>query len=169
MAKAPAKAAKGAEEAPAGAGKSKKKLIIIIAAALVVLGAGGGGAAFFLMKKGGKKEAEHKEEVAKPKVFVNLDPFTVNLQSTDGDKYLQLTMSLEVEGDETAAAIKNNMPQVKSRIILLLSSKQADDVLSQEGKDKLVEEIIEKVSDPFVPKGDHQKVTGVYFTSFVVQ
>jgi flagellar basal body-associated protein FliL len=42
----------------------------------------------------------------------------VNLQSADGDKYLQVTMSLEVEGDDQATAIKNNMPQVKSRIIL---------------------------------------------------
>lgn len=169
MAKAPAKAApEAAEGAPV---KSKKKLIIIVAAAVVLLAAIGGGAAFFLSKKnaGKDKEKEHKEEVAKVPVFMPLEPFTVNLQSDSGDKYLQVSMTLQVESEEQASLIKANMPQVRSRLLLLLSSKEANDILSNEGKDKLVEEIIEKVSEPFTPKGEEQKVKGVFFTSFVVQ
>jgi flagellar FliL protein len=168
MAKAPAKAApEGGEAAPA---KSKKKLIIIIVAAVLVLAGVGGGAAFFLSKKNSaSKEKEHKAEPAKAPVFLPMEPFTVNLQSEGGDKYLQATMTLEVENEEQATLIKANMPQVRSRLLLLLSSKEAADILTNEGKEKLVEEIIEKVSQPFTPKGEPQKVSGVYFTSFVVQ
>ncbi|MFZ6709039.1 flagellar basal body-associated protein FliL [Undibacterium sp. TC9W] len=167
MAKAPAKAAE-ASDAPAG--KSKKKLLIIIAAVVVLLVAAGGGAAFFLTKKApANKEKEHKAEPAKAPVFLALEPFTVNLQSSDGDKYLQISMTLQVQDEEQVNLIKENMPQVRSRLLLLLSSKDASEILSSEGKEKLVNDIIEKVAQPFTAKGEPQKVSGVFFTSFVVQ
>ncbi len=168
MSKAPAKPAEdGAAPAP---GKSKKKLIIIIVAAVVLLGAIGGGAAIFLSKKGhGKVEKEAHTEPQKPPVFLPLEPFVVNLQSDAGDKYLQLQMTLQVPDEAQSALIKGNAPQVKSRLILLLSSKDAAELLTPEGKDKLITEIIEQVNVPFEPKGEPQKVSGVFFTSFIVQ
>ncbi|MFZ6767019.1 flagellar basal body-associated protein FliL [Undibacterium sp. Di26W] len=169
MAKAPAKAATETSDAPP-AGKSKKKLLIMIAVAVFLLVAVGGGAAILLSKKGAtNKEKEHKAEPAKAPVFLALEPFTVNLQSDGGDKYLQISMTLQVQDEEQVNLIKANMPQVRSRLLLLLSSKDATEILSGEGKEKLVNEVIEKVSLPFVAKGEPQKVSGVFFTSFVVQ
>src|SRR5450830_357307 len=169
MAKAPAKAAPAHGEA-APAGKSKKKLIIIIAAAVLVLAGVGGGAAFFLSKKhSGSKEKEEKVEAPKVSAFLPMEPFTVNLQSDAGDKYLQVTMTLEVEGEEQANLIKANMPQVRSRLLLLLSSKDASEIITADGKKNWYKKLNEKVSQPFAPKGESQKVSGVYFTSFVVQ
>ncbi|GGC99767.1 flagellar basal body-associated protein FliL [Undibacterium terreum] len=169
MSKAPAKAAAAPGEAAAGG--SKKKLIIIIAAVVVLLAGAGGGAAMFLSKKGGgeHKEKEHKAEPAKAPVFLPMEPFTVNLQSEGGDKYLQVTMTLQVPDEETVNLVKLNMPQVRSRLLMLLSSKDATEILTGEGKAKLVEEIMEQASLPFTPKGEPQKITGVFFTSFVVQ
>jgi len=165
MAKAPAK-----PEADAPAGKSKKKLLIIVAGVVLLLVLAGGGAAFFLMKKNSApKEKEHKSEPAKVPVFMPLEPFTVNLQSETGDKYLQVAMSLQVEDAGQVEVIKANLPQVKSRILLLLSSKDAAEILTNEGKEKLIEEIVDRVNQPFVPKGEHQRVISVFFTSFVVQ
>ncbi|PXX46734.1 flagellar basal body-associated protein FliL [Undibacterium pigrum] len=168
MAKAPAKAADAGDAPPAG--KSKKKLLIIIAAVVFLLVAVGGGAAFFLSKKNAApKDKEHKTEPAKAPVFLALEPFTVNLQSDNGDKYLQITMTLQVQDEEQVNLIKANMPQVRSRLLLLLSSKDSTEILSSEGKEKLVNDIIEKVALPFTAKGEPQKVSGVFFTSFVVQ
>lgn len=167
MAKAPAKPAASAEAAPAG--KSKKKLIVIIAAAVLVLGGVGGGAAVFLSKKGSSKEKEHKEEPAKAPVFLAMEPFTVNLQSEGNDKYLQISMTLQVSDEEQVNLIKANMAQVRSRLLLLLSSKDATEILSVDGKEKLVGDIMERVNQPFTAKGEPQKVSGVFFTSFVVQ
>lgn len=170
MAKAPAKpAAAEAPAAPAG-GKSKKKLIVIGAVVILLLGGVGAGAAIFLSKKGGASaQKEHKAEPVKPPVFISLDPFTVNLQSENGDKYLQVTMTLQVPDEEQVTLIKNNMPQVRSRLLMLLSSKDSSEILSGEGKEKLIQQIEKEVDAPFVPKGEPQKVTGVFFTSFVVQ
>lgn len=168
MAKAPAKAATDSGDAPP-AGKSKKKLLIMIAAAVFLLVAAGGGALVMMKKGSPSKEKEHKAEPAKAPVFLALEPFTVNLQSDGGDKYLQISMTLQVQDEEQVNLIKANMPQIRSRLLLLLSSKDATEILSGEGKEKLVNEIIEKVSQPFTAKGEPQKVSGVFFTSFVVQ
>ncbi|MBR7798946.1 flagellar basal body-associated protein FliL [Undibacterium fentianense] len=164
MSKAPAKPA-DSEAAPAG--KSKKKLIVIGAAAVLLLGGIGGGAMYFMKKKPAAKE--HKEEPAKAPVFLPLEPFVVNLQSEFGEKYLQVQMTLQVRDDATVNLIKANLPQVKSRLIMLLSSKNAEELLTPEGKDLLIQEITQQISLPFVPKGEPQDVSGVFFTSFVVQ
>jgi flagellar protein FliL len=168
MSKAPEKAAPADGTTPAV--KSKKKLIIMIVAAVLLLSVAGGGAAFFLSKKNASsKVSEHKAEPAKAPVFLPLEAFVVNLQSETGDKYLQVSMTLQVEDEEQANLLKSNMPQVRSRLLMLLSSKETTEILSSDGKEKLIDEIIEQVKLPFVPKGSPQKVSGVFFTSFVVQ
>ncbi|QJQ04856.1 flagellar basal body-associated protein FliL [Undibacterium piscinae] len=168
MSKAPEKAATSADGATAG--KSKKKLIIMIAAAVLVLAGIGGGAAMFLSKKNhSDKDKEQKSEPAKAPSFLPLESFTVNLQSDTGDKYLQVAMTLQVQDDEQVNLIKANMPQIRSRLLMLLSSKDATELLSAEGKERLIEEIIDQAKLPFTPKGDAQKVSGVFFTSFIIQ
>lgn len=167
MSKAPGKPA--ATDAPAPAGKSKKKLFIMIGVAVLLLSAIGGGAVFMLSGKKNTKEKESKVEVAKAPVFLALEPFIVNLQSDSGEKYLQVQMTLQVSDEAQSNVIKTNSPQVKSRLIMLLSSKDAAELLTPEGKDKLIKEIMEQVNLPFSAKADPQKVSGVFFTSFVIQ
>jgi len=164
MSKAPAKPA-----ADAPVGKSKKKLFIMIGVAVLLLAGIGGVAMFMLSGKKNTKEKEHKEEVTKAPVFLPLEQFIVNLQSESGEKYLQVQMTLRVPDDAQANAIKANAPQVKSRLIMLLSSKDASELLTPEGKEKLIREITTQVNLPFTPKGEPQQVSDVFFTSFVIQ
>lgn len=150
--------------------KSRKTLIIGGALMLVTAAAGGGAAYWFMGKDAGDKPAAPKVEAAKPPVFVVLDSFTVNLQPDDGvDQYLQLAFSLQVADQSTVDQIKLYMPQVRSRLLLLLSSKKASELLTVDGKKKLSEDIIAQVKQPFTPQGKPQDVTGVFFTSFVIQ
>lgn len=167
MAKAPAKP-EPVEEAAAG--KSKKTLFIIIGIVLLLIAGGGAAAWFFMHPSGGAHGKQAEPE--KPPVFVTLDSFTVNLSAgdgEDGDKYLQVAMTLQVPEEKNAENIKTHMPQVRSRILLLLSSKQASELLTSEGKSKLMKEIISEINKPFIPKGESQKVSSVFFTSFVIQ
>ncbi|QGZ39244.1 flagellar basal body-associated protein FliL [Pseudoduganella flava] len=166
-----------AEAAPAGGGK--KKLVIILVAVLILVLGGGGAAAFFLMK-GHASDSDHEEEVVKtkkkkkkhdegPPVYVPVEPFTVNLQPEEGEQYLQLAFTLQVPDAEQSEVIKNNMPKVRSRILLLLSSKKASEINTPEGKQHLAKEILEQVNEPFQDRGDEQEVTEVLFTSFIIQ
>ena len=164
---------KAAEAAPGG---NKKKLLIIILAAVLALGGAGGGAAWFFMHgKGGEEDTpakKHKSAAkAGPPVFQVVEPFTVNLQPGEGggDQYLQLAFTLQVPGLEDAEVIKNNMPKVRSRILLLLSSKHAADINTPDGKRQLASEIIAQIKEPFEEHGSPQELSDVLFTSFIIQ
>ncbi|HNZ57241.1 MAG TPA: flagellar basal body-associated protein FliL [Methylophilaceae bacterium] len=155
-------------EAAEAAPKSKKKLIVIIAA--VVLLAGGGGAAWFFTqsKADHKKEVKH-EEVEKAPVFVTLETFTVNLQPDPDEKFLQLDITTQVATPEAAEQLKAQMPAVRNRLLMLLTSKLASEISTTEGKQALSEEITAELKKPFSEKGKPLEVSGVFFTSFVIQ
>ncbi len=165
--KASDKSGENAENAEAPVKKSPKKLILILAMLVLVLGAGGAGAWFFLGSKDKSKVARH--DPPPPPVFVNLEPFTVNLQPDDGSQYLQVTMVLQVKNDDAAESIKQHMPQVRSRLLMLLSSKQASEINSADGKHKLADEIVAQIKQPFSKDAPPQEVGSVYFTDLVIQ
>jgi len=187
--------AKDAKPADTGAEppKKSKKLIIIIALVLVLL-IGGGAAAFLLMsgseeeldeevaeqtekEKPAKKPAKKKENAAPP-VFVNLEPFTVNLVPETGDQYLQVILSLELEDATEQANLTAMMPRVRNNVTLLLSSKKASELQPKEGKEKLASEIQGEINAAIEPPTKNKRgeivlpegpVKSVLFTSFIIQ
>ena len=152
--------------------KKKGKLIVII---LIVLIALGGGAAWWFMK--GKKPsapgpaAEKHEDPGKPPIFARLETFTVNLQRGDGDDhYLQVEIQLKVAEEKVNETLKVRMPEIRNALLLLLSSKTQEDLVTVEGKQKLAGEIVTQVNRIIGGKeGGKDGVLGVYFTSFVIQ
>lgn len=188
MAKAPAK-----QEEPAPKAKSSKKfLIIIIAAVLLVVLLGGGVAAFLLMKKKGDAEdgdAEPKKNAAKSAkhqaapVFVRLEPFTVKLQpdpEKQQEQYLQLVPELRVLDAPVADKIKLYMPEIRHKMLLMLSSKKAAELATPQGVDKLSTDLRNQVNlivdgeQKTAPPADgkpraEDSVQSVLFTSFIIQ
>lgn len=153
------------EAAEAAPPKSKKKLFIIIGLLVVLLAAGGAAAWFFM---GGSHDAKHvEEEPPKPPVYLPLEAFTVNLH--DSEQFLQVDLTLQATDQAEVEAIKLHMPRVRSRLLTLLASKNADELLAPEGKNKLAREILAEINKPFDAKGKPQKVLDVLFTSFVIQ
>lgn len=187
------KEAKPAESGEQPAPKKSKKLLIIILAAVLVLVIGGGGAAFLLLKGGDEEHGDDEEAVETTKskkkdkkdhdahpVFVNLDPFTVNLIPETGDQYLQVALSVEFEDPAAEVNMKTHMPKIRNDVTLLLSGKKASELLPKEGKQKLAEELKEAINDVLAPpkkgkkgKGDHEEegllAKDVLFTSFIIQ
>src|SRR5574343_1851114 len=166
-----AKDAKPAEEGAEAAPKKSKKLLIIILAVVLLLVLGGGGAAFMLMKKGDHEEGDEEvaEETAKPKkkekkkdahalpIFVNMDPFTVNLVPETGDQYLQVALSLELDDPTEEAALKAQMPKIRNNLTLLLSSKKASELLPKEGKELLAEALKDEINSVITPPKKSKK------------
>ncbi|MBC7860464.1 MAG: flagellar basal body-associated protein FliL [Burkholderiaceae bacterium] len=166
--KADPKAADAAAATPAGA--STKKLVIIILAAVLALGAIGGGAAWFFLRDKKDSGGAHKEaRKSGAQLFLAVDPFTVNLQPETGDQYLQVSFTLQVDGADQVELIKLNMPKVRSRLLMLLSSKKASELITSEGKQVLAAQIIEQIKQPFEERGPQQEVSDVLFTSFIIQ
>lgn len=179
------------EEGSKGGGK--KNLIILIVVALVMLGIGGGGAYFFLKPDpsaehakgehgeeahGDGHEEEHDDEEEEEEcedehgcdpIFVELETFTVNLQPDPDERFLQLNLTLQVKNEKTKAKVETHMPAIRSRLLLLFGSKEANEISDLEGKELLIEEIMEVLHEPFKKYGRPIKVTGAFFTNFVIQ
>ncbi len=184
-----AKVAEAGEAPP----KKKSKLLWIVAILLTLILIGGAAGVFFLWQK--NNHAAEDEDVAEeevvetkkkkkkentPPVYVALDTFTVNLMPVDdlGDQYLQVTMSLELEDGAEEANLKAYMPKLKNDITLLLSSQNAPDLQTSEGKIKLAEALRDKINwvlnPPSKKRGENPPppegpVISVLFTSFIVQ
>jgi flagellar FliL protein len=168
-----------AEAAVVAAPGGKNKLFMMIGAAVLVLGVGGGAGWYFMhgsSAEGGaapdRKEhgsSKKKKDKEAPPEYLAIEPFTVNLQPENGDQYLQVAFTLQVDGVEQAEAIKSNMAKVRSRVLLLLSGKKASEINTVEGKQQLAGEILAVVKAPFAEHGDEQEVSDVLFTSFIIQ
>ena len=124
--------------------KSKKMLLIIISSVLILGIAGGAG---WYFTKGDKHAEKNEKKISKssssvePK-FVPLEPFTVNLQREVADQFLQIGITLKILQPELEERIKKNLPEIRSRLLVLLSGKFPSELTSSIGKKKLANEII---------------------------
>ncbi|MBK7673902.1 flagellar basal body-associated FliL family protein [Accumulibacter sp.] len=183
MAKDAKPAAEGADVAPA---RKSKKLLIIISVLVLTLGLGGLGA-FFLLRQAPEHEDDGDEvavEKAKPvkkkkadrdapPVYVALETFTVNLIPENGDQFLQLILSVEVDDPQVGDQLKLYTPKLRNDLTLLLSSKKASELITKEGKQILAQEIRDQINGVLDPGGKGKKRDGpikeVLFTSFIIQ
>lgn len=173
-------AEKKASDASAGedvevAPKKKSKLPLIII--LVVVLAGGGGAAWWFLK-GKKPDATPNAASAaaaadaKPPLYTQLDKdFTTGLRRTDTeDHYLQLEIKIKIVNEKVSEKIAQRTPEIRSALLLLMTSKSSEDLKTVEDKQRLANEmaaVINKIINSTKPETDG--VLGVYFTSFMLQ
>jgi flagellar FliL protein len=132
-----AKPAPAETEAPA---KPKSKKILLVIIGVLILGAIGGAGWWFFMRD--KHTDEPKAAVVEIPTFMVLEPFTVNLQHEESDQFLQIGITLKVSSMEMADKLRQRLPEVRSRLLFLLSSKRASELMPIEGKKKLAQEII---------------------------
>jgi flagellar FliL protein len=184
-----APAPKSAEEGGEKPKKSKKLLFIIIG--VLVLALAGAAAAFILLKKNAAEDGEeveeepvaavHKVDPKHPPTYLPLDSMVVNLADPGGNRYIQIGLTLQLQDAHTGDAVKAFMPSIRSRILVILSKRTAEDVLSAEGKSRLGNDIIAAVSEVMgypAPKAEDEgkkkrgpasPVQAVLFSSFIVQ
>jgi flagellar basal body-associated protein FliL len=79
-------------------------------------------------------------------VYVPLEPFTVNLQLEEHPQFLQAGLSLKVADSAVGDALKVHMPEVRDRILLMLSARKASELLTVEGKRKLGADIVDAIN-----------------------
>jgi len=98
-------------------------------------------------------------------VLYPLDPFTVNLKSDSGRRYLKVALSLELEGEELSMELDAKTAVLRDRIIRILSSKTLEEISSKKGKQKVTEQIMDTLN-AMLSDG---RIKGIYFTEFVIQ
>jgi flagellar FliL protein len=94
-----------------------------------------------------------------------LKTFIVNLADEERNRYLRVTMDLELVAPTDTEKLNQRLPQVRDRILMILPSKRFDEIASVEGKTALRDEIINKLNSLF----PRTVITNIFFTEFVVQ
>ncbi len=102
------------------------------------------------------------------KVAASLDPFLVNLADPQAVRFVKVTFQLGMTG-ESEEFSKNPIAIAAARdaIISLLSAKTSEQILTVEGKNKLREEVRERVNT--LLSASKTRVQNVYIVEFVVQ
>lgn len=155
-------------------GGGKKKLIFLLL--LVLLAAAGGGAAYKFLVLDKKKAAETKEKQAEKiieeikatenvGVMFDLGTFVVNLADPDIERYLKVSIVLELKDQKVQQEAQKRLPEMKDAITTLLLTKRSSDIRTPEGIEFLKEEIAKRVN-AILPLGG---VKNVYFTEFIIQ
>ena len=163
------------EESKSEGGGGNKLLLIVIIVLLLLLLIVGGLVAYFLLsgndenptpQEQQKVEKKHKvKEMAEIGPIYPLDPFIVNLVSSNADRYLKCKIDLELDSQELQQEVDKKLPAIRDAIIQILSSKTVEEIQTAKGKEKLKEEIKRKINS-MLTTGE---IRNVYFTEFVIQ
>lgn len=117
-------------------------------------------------KSSSLKSALPKDEDVKK--VIELPPFIVNLADTDNARYLRMTVSLGVGGEEGGESEKPDqlfMTRVRNAMLAVLSEKKSDEILTPEGKAKLRKELLKAAK----AASEEPHVEAIYITDFIVQ
>lgn len=143
-----------------------KTQMVIIAIALLVICLGSGGC--FLKKvNAGSGKGEKKVELKQWK----LDEFLVNLADRNENRYLKVSLVLEVAGEppkEGEGEGGGGGESIKARdaVITVLTRKTYNSLISETGKATLKAELKKAINEAM--EGSI-KVENIYFTSFAMQ
>lgn len=106
----------------------------------------------------------------KAPIFLPIQPFTVNLANDDyGPRLLYTGLSLKLGDEKSQAILEQHMPQVRSRLLTLFSGKQASDLTSPGGKQRLADQVIAALEAPMSDNQPELAINDVLFTEFIVQ
>ena len=152
------------------------KIFVLLIGVLMVLMLGLGGGLFMMWNKLSALNAQTvamASEQAGVEVSVansvgpifSLETFIVNLADQGGNRYLRVTMDLELANPEMEDEITQRLPQVRDSILMILPTKRFEDISTMQGKTTLRDEVLETLNGYLV----QGKITNIYFKEFVVQ
>jgi len=152
------------------------KIVILLIGVVMILMLGMGGGLFMMWNKlssinmqANANTSEQPGQAATVEqplgTIFGLETFIVNLADEGGNRYLRVTMDLELGIPELETEVSKRLPQVRDSILMILPSKRFEDISSVAGKIALRDEIMETLNG-FLTQG---QITSIYFKEFVVQ
>ncbi|KGT96022.1 flagellar basal body-associated protein FliL [Erwinia typographi] len=154
----------------AKSGKRKLLIPVLLIVALVACSVAGY-AVWRMMKTPADAAQAARPEVPAAPVFYALDTFTVNLINPDNDpdRVLYVGFTLRLPDEDTRRRINDYLPEVRSRLLLLLSRQDASALSNDRGKQDLMKQIKDVLAPPLVQGQPQQVVSDVLFTAFILR
>ena len=115
--------------------------------------------------------AAHGEEggAGKAAVYYAIDPpLVVNFEDGSVVRFLQITMEVMAHDQKAIESVQKNIPLIRNNLLLLMSNRNYQSMMSREGKEKLRQEALTEIRAVQKKQGNPD-VDDLLFTSFVVQ
>ena len=153
------------------------KLLLGLLLIILVVGASVAATFFFFQKSGmtlGPAQAEMAalDRPAAPlpaPIFAPLEPFTVTLRDERTTRILYVAVTLRLVDDISRNTINEYMPEVRDRVLRLLSVQNPNYIQTPEGRERLVHDLTQLLQQPYLPQPRGPEISAVLFTAFVVQ
>jgi flagellar protein FliL len=102
-------------------------------------------------------------------VYYAIDPpLVVNFEDGSAVRFLQITMELMAHDQKAIDSVQKNVPLIRNNLLLLMSNRNYQTLMSREGKEKLRQEALTEVRAVQKKEGGLD-IDDLLFTSFVVQ
>lgn len=171
-------------------GSSTLKIVIIAVTLALVLGGGLVGATFYFVssmndeqgsskKDGTEASTEEEDEEAEsepvvPPKYRSMDPkFVVSFSNQKNARFMQFSLEIMSRDDEVVKQIESHMPVIRSSLLMLFGSQTYEDMVTREGKEKLLMDVVTDINDTLKKITGEEKpeatVEAAYFNSFVIQ
>src|SRR5271156_416545 len=114
--------------------------------------------------------ASHGEEgAAKTVLYYAIDPpLVVNFEDGSVVRFLQITMEVMAHDQKAIDSVQKNIPLIRNNLLLLMSNRNYQSMMSREGKEKLRGEALAEIRGVQKKQGG-EDIDDLLFTSFVVQ
>jgi flagellar protein FliL len=112
----------------------------------------------------------HGEEgEGKSAVYYAIDPpLVVNFEDGSVVRFLQISMEIMASNQKAIDSVQKNIPLIRNNLLLLMSNRDYQSMMSREGKEKLRQEALAEIRSVQKKQGGDD-IDDLLFTSFVVQ
>lgn len=158
-------------------GEKKNSLVVVLLIFIAVIACAMAGYTFYEMKHlrhsiaGNKKtEVSNKHVETEAPIYVPMETFTVSLQPDDdsAERVIYIGLTLKLKDENSKSLVEKYLPDLRSRVYILLSHQQANVLATDEGKKQLIKKIKETLSTPVA---QHQNIllSDVLFNAFILR
>jgi flagellar FliL protein len=84
-----------------------------------------------------------------PKFYFPLDPIVINCADLVVDLVAEVGITLEIRDAKSVEDVKNLLPSLRNAILITLSQKKSDELLSRHGKEKLASDVLLEIGRVF--------------------
>jgi flagellar FliL protein len=110
----------------------------------------------------------HGEEGGKAAYFAIDPPLVVNFEDSSAVRFLQISMEVMAHDPKTIESVTKNIPVIRNNLLLLMSNRNYQTMMSREGKEALRKEALTEINSVQKKQGG-EPIDDLLFTSFVVQ
>lgn len=159
-------------ENPLPTAPNKRRLVVSLLV-LAALAAGGGAGYHWWSTQQKANDSAESPKILPPAapIFMPLDAFTVNLMNPNNspDRVLYIGLTLRLPDEETRRQLTEFLPEVRSRLLRLLSRQDAEQLANEQGKQQLVAQIKDVLNPPLIKEQPDQVISDVLFTAFILR